>query len=390
MYRSIVKVGVLLTLFVLSVGLALADHASGINEDLPVGGDYRIGGVTVLDTSNTQALQVGLYAGTTAPYSTMVGYRAGQNATGSHNIFAGNVAGANNTGNRNIGIGYWAGNVNTGSDNTFIGYVAGRSNTTGAQNVFLGTNAGYSNTTGYYNMLLGGYAGTANITGARLTYIGFQSGYSNTTGTDNVALGYRAAYRNATGIFNLNLGSYAGYQDLSGSRNVNIGNQAGFTASGQIYNVNIGANAGLYNNGSYNVFLGAETDAVPTTAVSSIALGFGAKVKGNHQMVVGGDDANGYISTIYLGRGVSSATPQDVTLQATSASAGDVNGANLVLKGGAKSGTGTDGIVKVDGELQTKVLNITGGADLCEMFQVTPATGNADMRALLLQSGAAE
>jgi hypothetical protein len=91
------KLGVLLTLLALPMSGARADHASGINEDLPVGGDYRIGGKTVVDTSNTQSLQLGIATGTSSTYSLMAGYRAGQNATGYHNVFLGNVAGANNT-----------------------------------------------------------------------------------------------------------------------------------------------------------------------------------------------------------------------------------------------------------------------------------------------------
>jgi hypothetical protein len=390
MYRSTLRTSFLSIFFGVFCGLAVADHASGINEDLPAGGDYRIGGITVLDTSNTQAVQVGPYTGTTAPYSTMVGYRAGQYATGNFNFIMGNIAGANNTGNRNVILGSWAGNVNTGSDNIFMGYVAGRYNTSGAQNVFLGTSAGFNNTTGYYNMMLGGSAGYANTTGARLTCIGFQSGYSNTSGLDNVALGYRAGYKNTTGEQNMNIGANAGYSEALGSRNVNVGALAGYSANGQSYNINIGTQAGYSNNGSYNVFIGYQADANPATAFSSIALGYRAVVNGNHQMVVGSADPNGYISTVYLGQGIKAATPQDVTLQATSASAGNVNGANLVLKGGTKSGTGTNGVVKVVGELQANVVNITGGSDLCEMFEITPATGNADMRALLLQNGASE
>jgi hypothetical protein len=94
---------------------------------------------------------------------------------------------------------------------------------------------------------------------------------------------------------------------------------------------------------------------------------------------------------------------------------GNVSGSDLLLKGGAKSGTGKDGIVKVAGNFKVSgnmtlpsatgvlsvankidakegefdVLHIKGGADLTEMFDVrTVPTGNNEMADLLRAQGA--
>lgn len=72
-----------------------------------------------------------------------------------------------------------------GSDNTFIGHEAGSSNTTGSNNTFLGLNAGAQNTTGSQNTFLGLNAGLGNVTGSNNVFIGNAAG-SGETGSNKL------------------------------------------------------------------------------------------------------------------------------------------------------------------------------------------------------------
>ncbi len=169
-------------------------------------------------------------------------------------------------------------------------------------------------------------------------------------------------------------------------------------ANGKNRNVCLGYRAGATNNGDSNTFIGAQTDASPATVNYSIAIGRAARVTADHQAVIGGDNIYGYVTDVYFGRGVSSASPPaTVTINATSAASGNTDGSDLVLAGGTSSGSGADGIVKangdfeVSGETKTEVLEITGGADLSERFHVNSHSARrSNMVALLLKHGASE
>jgi hypothetical protein len=109
---------------------------------------------------------------------------------------------------------------------------------TGSTNLFLGWDTGTNNVGNTNNnTFVGRAAGNQNITGQGNTFTGEEAGYWKTTGDQNTFSGYRAGYRNYNGTSNA------------------------------IY----GYDAGHYNNGSYNVFVGAGVDfgSLPVTTGSN-------------------------------------------------------------------------------------------------------------------------
>jgi hypothetical protein len=74
----------------------------------------------------------------------------------------------------------------------------------------------------------------------------------------------------------------------------------------------------------------------------SIALGYGAKVWGAHQCVIGGD-TGGYVDDIYLGNGIVNAAPLDVTINASGGVGTDIAAADLILAGGRATGNAVTG-----------------------------------------------
>ena len=74
----------------------------------------------------------------------------------------------------------------------------------------------------------------------------------------------------------------------------------------------------------------------------SIALGYGAKVWGAHQCVIGGD-TGGYVDDIYLGNGIVNAAPVDVTINASGGVGTNIAAADLILAGGRATGNAVTG-----------------------------------------------
>jgi len=132
-----------------NVGLGTLDASSklDVSGDINADSAYKIGGHTVLSTSGTTTL--------------LVGVDAGGNNTGSYVTFVGDSAGYNNQG-------VW---------NTFLGYQAGYANTTGSSNTFLGIGTGGFNTEGEMNTYVGHLAGTHNVLGTGNVFIGHEAGY---------------------------------------------------------------------------------------------------------------------------------------------------------------------------------------------------------------------
>ncbi|MDL5046817.1 hypothetical protein QQ054_12325 [Oscillatoria amoena NRMC-F 0135] len=109
-------------------------------------------------------------------------------------------SGAGNSGSNNVSLGTSAGDNVTGSSNVFVGHQSGILVTTGFQNTFLGFRAGNGNgvgLTGSNNVMMGYMSGLFNSTGSNNTFLGTQTGYFNTTGTGNVYIGYQVGYSGA-------------------------------------------------------------------------------------------------------------------------------------------------------------------------------------------------
>jgi len=323
--------------------------------------EYQINGDRVLRIDGDKSVRLGVEAGLAGNTNTLLGYRAG----------------LNNTQSTIVAIGAHAGQSNQGSAGVFVGYYAGLRNQ-GSGNMFIGTQAGYNNVNGMYNMFLGSYAGWSNADGNYNVCMGTNAGY-NATGNDNVNIGYEAGKNQTTGSNNINIGRIAGSNGGKAAWNTNIGWGAGKSVVDKHRNVHIGYQAGFNNNGGNNTFIGADTDGSGTVS-SSIAIGYGAQVSADHELVVGSDGSGGYLTHAYFGRGKTSAAPDDFTIHATSSSDG-TKGADLILAGGT-SFSGTAGRVLVTNELSTPVLEITGGADISEQFDVGTGSHNRDLEVI--------
>ena len=94
--------------------------------------------------------------------------------------------------------------------------------------------------------------------------------------------------------------------------------------------------------GTQSIALGAFASA---TNHYAIAMGYGAATTANNQFVLG--STNEYISDMYLGAGVTSASAasRDVVLNATGGSGSNIGGADLTLAGGRGTGTGAGGAI---------------------------------------------
>ena len=150
--------------------------------------------------------------------NTMIGNMAGRSMSGNDNIAIGDHAYSNGGGTRTIGIGgesVWLGGTDVIGIGKFtmarggsqeggigIGYYAGRNNA-GDHNVYLGYEAGYGTgsspySTGGYNISLG-YRSLYNIsTGEQNIAIGSMAGDVLTTGTNNIIIGDSADASSAT------------------------------------------------------------------------------------------------------------------------------------------------------------------------------------------------
>lgn len=110
----------------------------------------------------------------------------------------------------NVYIGVGANEVGgVGGDNTFVGYHAGQNFQLGL-NTFIGAYAGESCTTGDENTFVGLKAGINHTTGAHNVYIGQASGWLSTTAHNNTFVGITAGFNNVSGIDNVGLGAGAG------------------------------------------------------------------------------------------------------------------------------------------------------------------------------------
>lgn len=305
-----------------------ADHADGINENLPAGGRYLI--------DSNLALKIG--------------------GASNWSIWGGVDAGTNN-GTECVGFGGKALTNSAGSANVAVGAQAMRNNTESGC-VAIGQKALYANQ-GNGCLAMGREALSNNgINGDRCVAIGAFS-MSGNTGLTGIGIGYQSLLNN-TGHYPIAIG------ELAGSGNASI---------------------------------------------SSIMIGYNALATADRQCVLGAAHLRGYIRDFYLGSGVAWSTPFDVALHATGGSGTNIKGANLVIAGGASTGTGVGGDIVFQtspsgatgttpnalvemarvtkDDFEVKVLEIKGGSDLSEKFDVQSASvRQGAMVGLLLKSGA--
>jgi hypothetical protein len=196
-----------------------------------------------------------------------------------------------------------------------------------------------------------GYNATAGNTGASGDFC-IAIGQSALAGGNNsIVIGAQATDNNLSGC--VILGTLASSATASA---VAIGKSATVSGSGQVV-VGFGAST----SGSFSVVIGtvaASTHARTTIvgysaasggtnstaigysatcgAANSIAFGAYSTTTAANQFVVGG--ASSPITTVYIGEGVSSATPQALTIQGTNASGTDIDGSSVTYQPGAGTG----------------------------------------------------
>ena len=271
---------------------------------------YQINGVTMFALSATENILIGENAGnsiTTGDYNLCIGKDTGTAITDGYN---------------NVCIGHDAGKtVIGGYQNVLLGYRAGRLITTGYDNICIGPFAGERLTEGFENTILGTAAGAFLTTGDRNTFIGFSAGQGTILENNNTYIGFQAGFPNQTGEDNTAIGRNSGRVSVSGDGNTWIGMRTGNTGTGFTY---------------------------------SIAIGYHADATASNQMVVGSVEAP--ITAMYLGEGVTSATPQDLTINATGGSGTNIAAGDLILAGGRSTGDADPGNII----LQTSTVGASG------------------------------
>lgn len=326
-----------------------------------------------MSTNSNAGVFIGFEAGklVTGTSNTIVGAHAGDSlTTGSNNVFVGVASGgaaAATSMSECTFVGRGSGQVNTADANTFIGYQCGSANTSGTGQCFAGHNAG-ANVTGNDNTIFGADAGDSFTTGTNNTLIGRNAGGAAgaTTMSNCTFVGKDAGLVN-TANQNTFIGSQAGDAVNGGSNNTACGYNAltsnvsaascaafganalnGCTGAG---NTGCGAQAGeAVTTGTNNTFIGFNADTSLNSVTASIALGKDATVTASNQMVVGANSNT--VSDVYIGNGVTNASPGSFTLNATGGSGANIAGAALVLAGGKPTGNALAGDVVLKYGLQ--------------------------------------
>ncbi len=291
-------------------------------------------------------------------YNTGIGYGAlSANTTGSQNVAAGFSALGNSTGDgglvaigfqalqndsagnngqtgdgngHNTAIGYEALQADTfGAGNTATGYKALGQDTNGSFNTAMGDNALNANTSGSDNVAIGTAALQNNTGDNELVAIGFDALQNDNAGNNNqtsdgnghnTAIGYEALQSDSGGVGNTGTGYKALQQNMSGSFNTAYGDGALSSSTGGSHNVGIG-------------------DGTLNSATGSGNIAIGSQAGGN--VTSGGNN-------IYIGN----------------AGAASENG---IIRIGS---TSTQTQTYLVGTVNVPVLNITGGSDLAEPFQI--------------------
>ncbi len=197
---------------------------------------------------------------------------------------------------------------NFGTNNTFLGSGAGNLSMTGSENTGNGAAALFTTSTGTANTATGFGALGNNDAGSRNTANGRTALFSNTSGNENTAIGSSALYFNITGNFNTASGANALRSNTTGSENTATGAGALSSNTGGSFNTASGTNAlfsnttGSYNtasgdgalqsniSGSYNTAIGQSANVSVGDLVNATAIGYGAIVDANNKIRLGNNN----------------------------------------------------------------------------------------------------
>jgi hypothetical protein len=249
---------------VLLVGTGVSTYSAltvGTDNQFLVADSTCIGGIKW--TTAPGAFLKGITCGSSeAPYTTALGFEAGDSATstGFYNVSVGYQAGTNiSGGDYNVALGSFA-NYGTGSQNTAVGHGAlGNSSATASNNVAVGYQSSDAITTGTNNVGVGIFSlGAA------------------TTGDSNVAVGAAAACSVTLGSNNTAIGCGALSAVTTSTNNTAVGFKAISTGTGGVSNTAIGSCAGNSVSGDGNVFVGVNAGGTATTICNAVAIGNGS------------------------------------------------------------------------------------------------------------------
>lgn len=214
----------------------------------------------------------------------------------------------------------------TGNDSMAIGQ---STSTTGSNTIVIGNAISTSSSDG---VTIG--VGASNYSS------GVSLGRGSSSGSNGVAVGFFAG----AGISNTV--SIGGSASAGGSNNIAIGQNASVTGSGGAQNsIGIGAN-------------------VVTGFTNVIAIGSSATATAANQCLIGGSNTS--ITSVYFGKGVTSATPAAVSLNATGGNGAGINGANIIIASGI-GGTAAD----KGGDILFKTATTGTGTTLATMLQIS-------------------
>ena len=161
--------------------------------------------------------------------------------------------------------------------NVFFGNQIALNNYDGSRNVGIGTSALHANIYGSGNIAIGHQALFANVDGNDNVAIG-PSALKNNNNGRNTAMGINALLKNTTGAFNTALGFWALSETTSSEANTALGYQAGKN----------------FDNGYYNVFVGANVDVDAADYYNVVAIGQGTVVDDVNRVRIGNAATTSY------------------------------------------------------------------------------------------------
>jgi hypothetical protein len=262
------------------------------------------------------------------------------------------------------------------NNTTLLGFEAGAALTSsGTNNVAVGYQALKSNTDGTNNVAVGNIAATTLTTGTGNIAIGSQAMRYTTTGNSNNAIGYGALGAVTTASGNIGIGGSSGARLTTGGNNINIGGSAGMY---------IGTDYSSGNTtGNYSIMIGTQTRPAADGETNQIVIAGGGDGLtnvglGSNSTTIGTSATTraviyGSTSLSNLPTTATSGNGRDFTLEAQDGfTTGNTNGGNINLTPGSANGSGTAGVVKVNGQIQ-----ITGGTPGAGEVLVSDANGLA-------------
>jgi hypothetical protein len=156
------------------------------------------------------------------------------------------------------------------------------------------------------------------------TFLGINAGAALVGGDFNTAMGKESLQSMTGGGSNTSIGSAAGSAITTGSNNTLLGRNAGNTLL----------------DGDENVVIGSQADVTSETN-GSIVIGASATATADNQLVMGSEAT--FVTDVYIGEGVTTTTPADITYHGSDASGTDVAGADMILQPSRGTGTGVGG-----------------------------------------------